>query len=53
MTKLRPQARRYHIRRLAKEIYNAAACLAAGRAEICKKTGLTAHGRATTRESRA
>jgi DNA-binding MarR family transcriptional regulator len=42
MTKQRPQARRYHIRRLAKEIHNAAACLAAGRAEICKKTGLTA-----------
>jgi hypothetical protein len=42
MTKLQPQARRYHIRQLAKEIHNAAACLAAGRAEICKKTGLTA-----------
>jgi DNA-binding MarR family transcriptional regulator len=42
MTKQRQQARRYDIRRLAKEIHNAAACLAAGRAEICKKTGLSA-----------
>jgi DNA-binding MarR family transcriptional regulator len=42
MTKQRYQARRYDIRLLAREIHNAAACLAAGRAEIGKKTGLTA-----------
>ena len=39
--------RRYHIRRLTKEIQDAATCLTAGRAAISEKTGLNAeHWRA-------
>jgi DNA-binding MarR family transcriptional regulator len=40
-------ARKHHIRHLAQEIHNAASCLSACRAEICKKVGLNAqHWRA-------
>ena len=41
MTPLQRQARRRHIRLLAKEIHNAAACLNASRAVICEQTGLS------------
>ena len=34
--------RRHHIRLLAQEVHNAAACLNASRAEICHQTGLSA-----------
>ena len=42
MTPEQRTTRRKHIRRLATEIHNAAACLNASRAAICQKTGLTA-----------
>lgn len=42
MTAMERHTRRYHIRRLTKEIQSAAICLSAGRAAICEKTGLTA-----------
>jgi DNA-binding MarR family transcriptional regulator len=42
MTPLQHRTRRDGIRRLAREIHDAAACLNASRAAICEKTGLTA-----------
>ena len=42
MTPLQRYTRRHHIRLLAKEIHNAAACLNASQAAICHKTGLKA-----------
>jgi DNA-binding MarR family transcriptional regulator len=42
VTVMERHTRRYHIRRLTKEIENAAGCLSAGRAAISEKTGLNA-----------
>jgi DNA-binding MarR family transcriptional regulator len=42
VTPLQRHARRCNIRRFAKEIHNAAACLAASRDAICQETGLSA-----------
>ena len=42
MTSMRRHTRRHHLRQLAKEIHNAAACLYASQAVICQKTGLNA-----------
>jgi DNA-binding MarR family transcriptional regulator len=42
VTSLQQRARRHHLRLLAKEIHNAAACLYASQAAICHKTGLSA-----------
>ena len=42
MTPQQRNTRRHHIQLLAKEIYNAAACLKASQTVICQRTGLTA-----------
>jgi len=42
MTPEQRHTRRQHIRLLAQEIHNAAACLNASQTEICRKTGLSA-----------